>query len=191
MNTMDDSMMTPYGPPSPYAYIIPVPNDCVGLVIGKGGETIRLLQADSGAKIQVAKKEIPNTNLRNVFVEGTPEKYQKAKELIEDIIREHRRAIDPLIHVGDINPFIGNPERFKVPDKYVGLIIGKSGENLKGIASRTNCKIFVPQRNLVPDAEERIIELIGDSHCIEMAKNEIHGLIQKVIQIPLTKFIVQ
>ena len=51
INTMDDSMMTPYGPPSPYAYIIPVPNDCVGLVIGKGGETIRLLQADSGAKI--------------------------------------------------------------------------------------------------------------------------------------------
>ena len=37
----DDSLMTPYGPPSPYAYIIPVPNDCVGLIIGKGGETIR------------------------------------------------------------------------------------------------------------------------------------------------------
>jgi hypothetical protein len=43
--------------------------------------------------------------LRNVFVEGAPEKYQKAKELIEDIIREHRRASDPIIHVGDINPF--------------------------------------------------------------------------------------
>ena len=116
-------MMTPYGPPSPYAYIIPVPNDCVGLVIGKGGETIRLLHADSGA---------------------TTEKYQKAKELIEDIIKEHRRAIDPLIHVGDSNPFIGNPEKIKVPDKFVGLIIGKSGENLKGIAARTNAKIFVP-----------------------------------------------
>ena len=88
VNMMDDSMMTPYGPPSPYAYIIPVPNDCVGLVIGKGGETIRHLQQESGAKIQVAKKEIPNSNLRNVFVEGTPEKYQKAKDMIEEIIRE-------------------------------------------------------------------------------------------------------
>lgn len=92
---MDDSMMTPYGPPSPYAYIIPVPNDCVGLIIGKGGDTIRQLQMESGAKIQVAKKEIPNSNLRNVFVEGTPEKYQRAKEMIEEIIREHRRASDP------------------------------------------------------------------------------------------------
>ena len=40
---VDDSMMTPYGPPSPVAYIIPIPNESVGLVIGKGGETIRNL----------------------------------------------------------------------------------------------------------------------------------------------------
>jgi len=44
-------MMTPYGPPSANAYILPVPNDCVGLIIGKGGETIRQLQQESGAKI--------------------------------------------------------------------------------------------------------------------------------------------
>ena len=131
---MDDSMMTPYGPPSPYAYIIPVPNDCVGLIIGKGGETIRSLQMESGAKIQVAKKEIPNSNLRNVFVEGPPEKYQKAKDMIDEIIREHRRTADPQIHVGDINPFSGPHSKIKVPDKFVGLIIGKNGENLRGVA---------------------------------------------------------
>jgi KH domain len=50
---------------------------------------------ESGAKIQVAKKEIPNSNLRNVFVEGPPEKYQKAKDMIDDIIKEHRRTADP------------------------------------------------------------------------------------------------
>lgn len=40
---LDDSMMTPYGAPSSSAYIIPVPNDAVGLIIGKNGETIRRL----------------------------------------------------------------------------------------------------------------------------------------------------
>lgn len=40
---IDDTMMTPYGPPSAIAYIIPVPDDVVGLIIGKGGETIRHL----------------------------------------------------------------------------------------------------------------------------------------------------
>lgn len=84
---MDDSMMTPYGPPSPMAYIIPVPNDIVGLIIGKGGDTIRQLQAESGAKIQVAKAEVKDSGVRNVFVEGPDDKYRKAKEMIDDIIR--------------------------------------------------------------------------------------------------------
>jgi hypothetical protein len=43
-NTLvDDSMMTPYGLPSPYAYIMPIPNDAVGLIIGRGGDTVRNL----------------------------------------------------------------------------------------------------------------------------------------------------
>lgn len=99
---------------------------------------------ESGAKIQVAKKEIPDSNLRNVFVEGVPERYQRAKEMIEEIIREHRRTADPQVHVGDYNPFPGPHQKVKVPDKYVGLIIGKNGDTLKGIAQRSNTKIFVP-----------------------------------------------
>ena len=38
-----EHLLTPYGPPSPNAQIIAVPNDCVGLIIGKGGDTIRHL----------------------------------------------------------------------------------------------------------------------------------------------------
>ncbi len=77
------------------ARIIPVPNDCIGLVIGKNGETIRRLHRETGCKIQVlkcfikiAKKEIPNTEVRNVFIEGPPEKYEVARQMIEDIVAE-------------------------------------------------------------------------------------------------------
>ena len=102
---MDDSMMTPYGAPSPYAYTIPVPNDAVGLIIGKNGETIRRLQNESGARIQVAKMEIKDSNMRNVFVEGSHEKYLIAKEQIDIVIAEHRRANDTKIFIGESNPF--------------------------------------------------------------------------------------
>lgn len=47
--------MTPYGPPDRNARILPVPNDCVGLIIGKNGETIRRLHRETGCKIQVNK----------------------------------------------------------------------------------------------------------------------------------------
>jgi|TARA_B110000305_G_C19360194_1_gene599025 hypothetical protein len=48
------------------------------------------LQLDSGAKIQVAKKKVEATGQRNVFVEGPDDKYRKAKELLDDIIRVHK-----------------------------------------------------------------------------------------------------
>ena len=69
--------------------MIPVPNECVGLIIGKGGEMIRALQLKSGAKIQVAKSMIPETNQRNVFVEGPLDKYDLAKQLVDSIVEEH------------------------------------------------------------------------------------------------------
>ena len=50
---------------------------------------IRALQMKSSAKISVAKAMIPDTTMRNVFVEGTVETYMVAKQLIESIVDEH------------------------------------------------------------------------------------------------------
>lgn len=156
-------MMTPYGPPSPYAYIIPVPNDIVGLIIGKQGETIRKLQQDSGAKIQVAKEPIKGANIRNVFVEGEHERYLEAKEAIELIIRENRKPNDPVIHIGEKSPFGAADRTVDVPDRYVGLIIGRSGDNLKQISAATSTKIFMPQKNSQSESTGvRIVEICGD-----------------------------
>jgi hypothetical protein len=60
--------------------------------------------------------------------------------------------------------------KYDVPDKYVGLVIGKNGETLKGIAARSFCKIYMPQRNPNKDAVDRTAELHGDPHNCEMAK---------------------
>ena len=40
---VDDSMMTPFGPPNPFAHVLKIPNECVGVLIGKGGESIAKL----------------------------------------------------------------------------------------------------------------------------------------------------
>jgi len=88
---MDESMMTPYGPPNPYCYVYAIPNDCVGLLIGKGGETIRNLQVQSGAKVQVARKEVAGSETRNVFIEGPADRYEAAVKMIEEIVMEAKR----------------------------------------------------------------------------------------------------
>lgn len=55
---IEDYLMTPYGPPDRNARILPVPNDSVGLIIGKNGETIRRLHRETGCKIQVITNHI-------------------------------------------------------------------------------------------------------------------------------------
>lgn len=64
-------------------------------------------------------------------MEGEHDKYLEAKEMIEQIIKENRKPNDPVIHIGERSPF-GEPDvKLEIPSKYVGLIIGKQGENLK------------------------------------------------------------
>jgi len=61
--------------------IMEVPTTMVGRIIGKGGETVMLLQQQSGCKIQV-KKEEPGV----VRLNGTREVIAQARRLISDII---------------------------------------------------------------------------------------------------------
>jgi hypothetical protein len=76
----DLSMTTPYGPPSKDAYVYPVPNDCVGLVIGVKGETIMMLKEKSGCRnVQVATDSAPGSSTRNVFIEGDPEAVERCQ----------------------------------------------------------------------------------------------------------------
>jgi len=164
--SIDESLLTPYGPPSPNAYIIPVPNECIGLIIGKGGETIRQLQQESGAKIQVAKKEIPNTNIRNVFVEGAPDRYEHAKRLIEAIVEEHQGALG-IEHTGNEICV-----KYPVPNNMVGLLIGRGGENLKKLMAKTHASIHIPKTS-EPGSTERAVEIRGSKEQIEAVKREI------------------
>ena len=73
----------PYTTPAPGGGIIcHVPNDSVGLVIGKQGATIRMLEHSSSARIQIAKECPPGTNMRPITVTGPPAGVESAKTMI-------------------------------------------------------------------------------------------------------------
>ncbi|XP_068312473.1 uncharacterized protein [Pyrus communis] len=59
-------------------------------MIGKGGETIKYLQTQSGAKIQVTRDSDADLNFRTKMVElmGTPEQIAKAEHLINEVLAE-------------------------------------------------------------------------------------------------------
>lgn len=62
----------------------------VGVIIGRSGETIKYLQHQSGAKIQVTRDidADPNAPTRAVELTGTPDQISRAEELINDVLAE-------------------------------------------------------------------------------------------------------
>ncbi|SPO05289.1 related to P element somatic inhibitor [Cephalotrichum gorgonifer] len=71
---------------------IMVPDPTVGLIIGRGGETIRDLQERSGCHINIVGETKSMNGLRPVNLIGTPEAAQKAKDFIMEIVDSDSRG---------------------------------------------------------------------------------------------------
>ena len=173
---LEEYLMTPYGPPDKSARYLQVPDDCVGLIIGKNGDTIRRLNRESACKIQIAVKPIPNTKMRYVFIEGPEDKYELAKKLIEAIIAEQVNMKMNSEHLGESNPNPGPYTLLKIPNKMVGLIIGRNGETIKIIQESTKCGVFIPKDSR-PGEDFRELQLSGNPENIEVCRREIISMI--------------
>lgn len=65
-----------------------VPGPKVGLIIGKGGETIKQLQEKSGAKMVVIQEGPNPEQEKPLRITGDPQKVEYAKQLVYDLIAE-------------------------------------------------------------------------------------------------------
>ncbi|KAL6524016.1 hypothetical protein OROMI_031111 [Orobanche minor] len=170
------------GPPQSASYGYPgsskkveIPNVRVGVIIGKGGETIKYLQMQSGAKIQVTRDmdADPNSSTRAVELMGTPDQIAKAEELINDVLSEADTGGSGIVS-RRLTGQASGAEQFvmKVPNNKVGLVIGKGGETIKNMQARTGARIQVIPLHLPPGdmSKERTVQIDGTSEQIEAAK---------------------
>lgn len=66
-----------------------VPANCVGMLIGRGGDTIRELQTRSGASIRVlsSRDAASRTMDRPIFISGAPQAVEAAQAIIMEVVR--------------------------------------------------------------------------------------------------------
>ncbi|XP_077696469.1 RNA-binding protein Nova-2 isoform X2 [Eretmochelys imbricata] len=87
-----ESQAQPPDPPpvsSPWQAKLIVPNSTAGLIIGKGGATVKAIMEQSGAWVQLSQKpEGINLQERVVTVSGEPEQIRKAVDIIVQKIQE-------------------------------------------------------------------------------------------------------
>lgn len=181
-----------YGPGSGDAYQIElrVPNNMVGLIIGKGGENIVRIQSQLGVHAQIAKEHemLPGETLRSIVLKGTPSNVNEAKSRIDEIIagqiaknsgvslnreggREGGNAPRDLDHAFVV--------KLPVPNDKVGIIIGRGGMTIKGIQERTRSHVQIP---LAPDEDNpqvRTLSVGGDTkEAVDSAQMEIFMCLQ-------------
>ncbi|XP_023002827.1 far upstream element-binding protein 1-like [Cucurbita maxima] len=153
---------------------IDIPNGRVGVIIGKGGETIKYLQLQSGAKIQVTRDmdADPNSATRTVDLMGTPDQIAKAEQLINDVLSEAESGGSGIVSQRLTGSSGSEQFVMKIPNNKVGLVIGKGGETIKSMQARTGARIQVIPLHLPPGdtSTERTLQIDGSSEQIESAK---------------------
>ncbi|XP_026455577.1 spidroin-2-like isoform X1 [Papaver somniferum] len=166
-----------------------VPNNKVGVLIGKAGETIRLLQNNSGAKIQITRDAEADryATTRPVELIGSLENINKAEKLIRDVIAEADAGGSPSLVARGFNTVqasgAADQIQIQVPNEKVGLIIGKGGETIKSLQTRSGAKIQVLIPQHLPDGDqskERIVRVTGDKKHIEIAREMIKEVMNQL-----------
>ncbi|XP_057975747.1 uncharacterized protein LOC131163060 isoform X2 [Malania oleifera] len=167
-----------------------VPNNKVGVLIGKAGDTIRYLQYNSGVKIQITRDADadPYSATRPVELIGTLENINKAEKLIKDVIAEADAGGSPSLVARGFaaaqGSGAGEQIQIQVPNEKVGLIIGKGGETIKNLQTRSGARIqLIPQHLPEGDqSKERTVRVTGDRKQIEMAREMIKEVMNQPVR---------
>ncbi|CAF3795929.1 unnamed protein product [Rotaria sp. Silwood1] len=171
-----------------------IPDKFVGLIIGKGGEQIIRLQAESGCKVQICQTRPepipggPNPPDRLANLCGTRDAIERAKRIMDDIIAKGKMAEGGPI---GINPYSMGGTNIKsidvmLPSAKCGLVIGKGGENIKRVSEEFGVKMYVAQDTSEIDGiEHKPLKMTGEADKVERAKQYILDSLAKSGGLPV------
>eukprot|EP00240_Pyramimonas_obovata_P001321 CAMPEP_0118928658 /NCGR_PEP_ID=MMETSP1169-20130426/5863_1 /TAXON_ID=36882 /ORGANISM="Pyramimonas obovata, Strain CCMP722" /LENGTH=497 /DNA_ID=CAMNT_0006870687 /DNA_START=166 /DNA_END=1659 /DNA_ORIENTATION=- len=144
-----------------------IPNAKVGMIIGRGGETIQSLQHRSGAHIQVEKDGAFNRGdeMRPVHITGTQEQVDVAEKLITDTVSQPSfREAEGI-----------EEDSLLVSNSKIGLVIGRGGETIRNLQERTKTRIQVqPDQR---DGSDRKVTVAGHKESVAMARKLIEDIV--------------
>lgn len=166
---------------------IMVPGNKVGLVIGKGGETIKNLQMQTGAKIVIIQENNSPANEKPLRISGSPQTVEVAKAKVMELLQQLEGGMNggagrgrPMggggggmgrgggwpaggMNGGDCVDYIG------VSQDKIGLVIGKGGDTIKSINQASGAFVEIDKK-APQDAHEKNFIIKGSKENVERAK---------------------
>jgi far upstream element-binding protein len=136
---------------------VPVEPDQFGKIIGRGGETIRRLQEESGVRMQVDR---PNSRVQ---ITGDASGCEVARTLLQEVLD----ATNEPVGMGTSGAQSSTEISAQGQE---GRIIGKGGENIRSLAAQTGAKLSIIK-------ETGMVRIQGDPRQIEDAVRAVNEFI--------------
>jgi KH domain len=177
--------------------VFEIDSSTVGLLIGKGGQKIRGLMDQSGAKIWIDQESMEPHHPRTVYVSGAKTSVAVALNMIQEIVKDNQSkegaSFSNAVHghtVGKISQLKNaTTEEFnefitaEIPcdSCLVPLLIGSRGWNIKQIQDISGSKVDIDQ-SVIPC----LIQVSGTLHAVQHAKNLINEVLHNPSSQPKT-----
>jgi far upstream element-binding protein len=145
---------------------IHIPGQYVGLVSGKNGETLKLIERGYNVEINLKSSDREG----KLSIAGDPQDVGQVKDVVQEIMRTGSIPLN-LLQSGDQSDSVS----ILIPGNKVGLIIGKGGETITSLQSKSGAKIILDSQERT--SNDKTVTIQGSPAAIAKAKE----LIKEVI----------
>eukprot|EP00039_Didymoeca_costata_P019385 m.337327 g.337327 ORF g.337327 m.337327 type:complete len:597 (+) comp18102_c0_seq1:285-2075(+) len=183
----DDGAVTTDG--ITYTREIPIPAGKVGLIIGRGGETIKRLQEQTGAHLHMIQDD-PFAEEKPLRVTGSQDQVKQIEQLVDDLISDKNLLAVPSFDsqggapssgeiASNISQYQSRTENVKVPKFAVGSVIGRQGETIKRLQAESGARVqFRQDINYKEEDNFRICEIVGTDKMVKVAHESVLAIIR-------------
>lgn len=194
-DTINKAKETRGGTAAPNACTLKVPHDVIGMLIGRGGETIKELKKESGAKIDI-NKEKPEDTDRIVSISGPPECVEHAKKMIDEMLEKSRDRYSSItvkamevskdaVAIPTPTALVGPADKVTIliPTELIGMLIGKGGETIRTIQKDCGVQMEIMKGDGSNDSK-RAVQVTGPTESCARARIQIEEVLGRAREVP-------
>ena len=130
--------------------------EATGIIVGRGGSTIRQLQSDFQVNIDIKS----NSNPAQAIIRGEPENLDKAVGAIKKLLEDAGYGENV------------KTEDMRIAREHIGAVVGESGSVVRQIESDTRCQIRIQK-----DASGGVVAIRGSPEAVALAKSKISDIV--------------
>ncbi|EOY03507.1 RNA-binding KH domain-containing protein isoform 1 [Theobroma cacao] len=163
-----------------YRYLCPVRK--IGSIIGRGGEIVKQLRAETKSKIRIGET-VPGSEERVVTIYSSRDETNALEDgnnfvspAQDALFRVHDKVVAEDLHGDEDSEGHQVTARLLVPSDQIGCVIGKGGQIVQNIRSETGAQIRILKDEHLPScalSTDELVQISGEATVVKKALHQI------------------